>query len=95
LKLNEWVEEQIEVPSHEINPHTGEVKKSTKVETVKSIYIDPPKQKLRCSDHYFESIDIHRYLFACKKCSFTRQVFPTTYRYEDGKLINKETGRVV
>lgn len=97
VKLGEFIDEQIPVKTFEYNPDTKRVSTITKMENQKTMYIDAPKEKLRCKsgEHIFRCIDNHKYMFACIRCPFKRQVYPTTYRFEDGRLIHKYTGKVV
>ena len=96
-KLNEFIEEEIPVQKINFDPDTKKTSIITTMEKQKVMYIDAPVQKMRCKDgdHVFKSIDPHKGLFSCTKCRFSRQVYPSTYKFENGKLIHKFTGKIV
>jgi len=83
----------------DINEKTGAAKYSVKTvlerQTVR--YIHAPKSKVRCKDgeHIFRPYDTRKGIFACTLCLYARKVFPSTYMFKDGKLINRTTGRVI
>lgn len=95
--LNQWVEEDVPVQRNEVDLSTGKVTTVTRMEKQRTMYIDAPKQKYRCRDgeHVFYVRDKHKWIFSCNKCPFSRKVYPTTYRFVDGKLIHKITGRAI
>lgn len=97
--LNEFIEEEIPVQKIHFDPETKKVSVMTSMEKQKVMYIDAPPQKMRCKDgdHVFKCVDNHRYIFTCtnKGCHYSRQVYPTTYKFENGKLIHRFTGKVV
>lgn len=97
VKIGEFVEEEIPVQSIKFDPETKSVSMVTKMEKQKTMYIDAPKEKIRCKDgeHVFKVVDIHRYIFSCINCRYSRQVYPSTYLFKDGKLIHRITHKVI
>jgi hypothetical protein len=97
VKLGEFTEEDIPVQGIKFDPETKSVSLTTKMEKQKVMYIDAPKEKVRCKDgeHFFECVDNHKYIFSCKNCHYSRQVYPTTYKFENHKLIHRITGKVI
>lgn len=95
--LDEWIGEDTPVLKNRYDPKTGRVFSSYEIEKVKTKYIEVPYEKLRCKtgDHIFEVADIHKYIFHCTKCQYTRQVYPTTYKFANGKLIHRFTGKAI
>lgn len=91
------IEEEIPVTKNQFNPTTGKVTTVIELEKVKTTYLDIPKEKLRCQDgdHLFKVVDGAKGLFSCTNCPYHRQVYPTSYMFINGRLINKRTGRVV
>ena len=92
---NTWIEEEIEITKYTPTQEGGQTKFKKEIVKVpqKTMYVDSPAKRVMCptGQHYFFCIDKHKYIFACRYCQYKRQVFPVSYRYEDGKLINKET----
>jgi len=97
IKLGEFVEEEIPVQKVKFDPDTKSVSMITKMEKQKTMYIDSPKEKVRCKngEHIFKSVDPHKGIFGCTKCRYFRQVYPTTYKFEGGKLIHRISGKVI
>ena len=97
IKLGEFIEEEIPVQKVKFDPDSKRVSVVTQMEKQKTMYIDAPKEKLRCrsGEHVFRCVDNGRYIFSCTKCPFSRQVYPTTYKYDNGKLIHKITGKII
>lgn len=95
--LNQWIEEEVPVTKNRINPKTGKVTSVVQLEKVRTKYIESIPKLQRCSsgEHIFKCVDQNRYIFSCIKCSYSRQVYPTTYKFENGKLIHRYTGVIV
>lgn len=91
------IEEQIPVKKVKFDPKTERITSVYEMETRITRYMDVPKEKHRCKDgeHEFKCIDGGRGIFNCRHCPFTRKVYPSSYKFIDGKLIHKQTGRVV
>lgn len=97
--VNEWIEEEVEIPSFE--PRVNEAKKrvefvqATKKATRKTYYASSPARKVICAggQHKFRSLDIHKSLFKCRECDFHKIAYPVTYKFnqETGKLIHRKT----
>jgi hypothetical protein len=100
--LNQWIEEDVPVRKNRFipdanDPTRGRITTVVEMQKQKTMYIDAPKQHYRCKDgeHVFYVKDKHKWIFSCQKCTYSRKVYPTTYKFVDGKLIHRETGRVV
>lgn len=95
--LNQWIEEEVPVRKNKIDPETGVVTSTIQLEKVRTKYIQAIPRKHRCKDgeHIFKCIDNNRYIFSCTKCPYSRQVYPTTYKFENGKLIHRTTGVII
>ena len=97
-KLNEWIEEEVDVPSTEtvVNEKENRVefKQNTRKATQKTIYLDSKPTRVICGDHHYTCIDKAKYVFKCTKCDWHKIAFPVTYKFnpETGKLIHRETG---
>jgi hypothetical protein len=93
------IEEQIPVTKLKVFDDNGtpKVSRVTEMEKQTVVYFDPTPRKVTCKDgeHYWIVEDKSKYLFSCTKCPRKRTVFPISYEYVDGKLINKRTGRAV
>lgn len=94
--LDEFIEEEIPVQKNKFNPVTGKVFTSYDLEKVKTKYIEVPYEKIRCKDgeHIFKIKDVHKWVFSCENCNYSRKVYPVTYRYDEktGGLFHKITG---
>ena len=102
VKLGEFVEEDVPVQGINYDPETKKVSIVTKLEKQKVMYIDAPKEKIRCKsgEHVFKSVDPHKGIFACTKCPYHRQVYPSTYEFrltgdKVGILVHRITGKVI
>jgi Zn finger protein HypA/HybF involved in hydrogenase expression len=97
VKIGEFTEEDVEIPTVKVDPETRRVSMTTKLEKQKTMYIESVKEKIRCKDgeHVFDCVDTHKYIFTCKNCRYSRQVYPSTYKFENGKLIHRVTGKVI
>jgi hypothetical protein len=97
LPTNVWTEEEVPVKKTKFDPKTGKTFSSYELEKVKTMYIDAPKEKLRCKngDHIFECINGSKGLFKCTNCPYHRQVYPSSYMFLNGRLVNKRTGLIV
>lgn len=99
--LNQWVEEEIEIPSFE--PVVNEAEKRVeynqvmKKATRKTYYSDSRPRQLICNDHFFYPEDKKKALFACNRCRYKKIAYPVTYRYnpETGKLTHRVTKKTV
>lgn len=99
--LDKWIDETVNVRT--LVPVMDEKNKRVKLEyqdvptKQRTMYVNPPSRKVMCAagEHEFYCADKHKYIFACNRCSFKRQVFPTTYEFKDGNLIHKITGRIL
>lgn len=101
MKLNEWIDEKVTIdvntPVFDEKTKKVEVKKVPKTYTERVMYVDPPTHKIVCAkgQHEWYVEDKHRYIFACRNCKRKQIVYPVTYRFESGKLINKETNEIL
>lgn len=101
--LNEWVEEEVEIPSFEpvVNEQAERVefRQTTRKATRKTYYAKSEARKLLCSsgDHFFYPKDKKKSIFVCNKCSFHKIAYPVTYRYnhKTGQLQHKITKQLV
>lgn len=98
-KLNEWTEEEVPVRKNKFDHKTGKVVSIYEMEKIKTMYINAPKEKLRCASgtHIFKPIgNPGNYTFGCVNCPFARKVYPTTYRLTaEGRLQHRITGEFV
>lgn len=100
-KLNEWTEEEKEVPviSPVLNEKTGKVsfKTSTKKVKEKTMYVAAPSQMVTCSKHFFLPENPKKYIFKCKNCGFHYQARVPIHKYkpDTGEIVVRLTGRVV
>lgn len=95
--LNVDIEEQVPVKKMKFDPESKEVTTAWSMEKRTTRYIEVPKEKHRCAngEHIFKVIDGGRGIFACTLCPFRRKVYPSTYKFLDGKLIHKITGKII
>lgn len=102
-KTNEWIEEEVEIPSFEpvVNEKMKRVefRKTTRKATRKTMYAHSEPRKLLCKsgEHFFYPKDKKKSLFACNSCGFHKIAYPVTYKYnpDTGQLIHKITKRRV
>lgn len=94
--LGQWVEEETPVTKNVYDPEKKRFITTSQIEKTKTMYIHAPKTKIRCKngEHFFRVVDIHKYIFQCNKCRYARQVFPTTYKFDEktGSLTHRVTG---
>lgn len=97
IKLDEWTDEKIAVPKIKFDPESKKITRSYELETVKTKYLNIPKVKHRCKtgEHDFEVVDVHRCIFSCLKCSFSKLAHPAFYKFKDKKLVNLRTNKAV
>lgn len=100
--LNTDIIEQVPVQKvsvDEIDEKRGTAKFSVKTVMEKQTvrYIHAPKNKYRCKpgDHMFRVLDRKKGVFGCVHCQFAARIHPANYRFKDGKLIHRRTGRIV
>lgn len=95
--LGEFIDEDVPVKKFQYDPNTRRIFSSYQMEKQKVMYIDAPKEKHRCKDgdHLFHVINPRKGIFSCSKCPYSRQVYPTTYKFIKGQLIHRVTGKVV
>jgi hypothetical protein len=99
--LDTWIDETVMV--REVVPEIDKEKNRVKLTykdvpyQQKTMYVNPIAQNAKCEDgqHNWRCEDKHKYLFACSKCPYHFQAYPTTYKFEDNHLIHKFTGRVI
>jgi len=96
------IEEQ--VPVRRVTVDNIDEKKGSANYSVKTVmekqtvrYMNVPKTKNRCKDgdHVFRPFNIKKGMFACTNCPYVRKVYPSTYRFVDGKFIHRITGRAI
>jgi len=99
VRLGEFTEEDVPIEKIKFDPDTKKLSIVTQIEKRKVMYIEAPKEKIRCRDgeHIFKVVDKHRYIFTCTNpgCHYSRIVYPSTYKFEGGKLIHRVTGKVI
>ena len=95
LPLDRDIIEQVPVPKHSFDPQTGKIKTIIQMEQQTVRYMDIPKLKNRCKDgtHIFYPSHPKKWIFSCRNCNFSRKVYPHVYRFVDGALIHKATGK--
>lgn len=98
-KTNQWIEEEVEIPTMTPVINEGmkrvEFKQTTQKATRKTFYSDSPTKKVVCAggEHKFRCVDKGKYIFKCRHCDFHKVAFPVTYRYnqQTGKLTHRIT----
>lgn len=96
--LDEWIEEEIEVPTIEpVLNKSGKVvklKKTIRKATQKTFYSRGKSRKVLCGDHEYYSLDKGKYLFRCKHCDWRMIAPPINFKFDEktGKLTHRETG---
>ena len=99
--LNTVIEEDIPVlKSHlEIDEKTHQTKVVNSYENFKqkTIYFDPPKEKLSCKrgQHSWVVQDKHKYLFVCTKCPHKININPVHFKVDGNKIINLSINQVI
>lgn len=95
--LDVFIEEDVPVRKNALDPKTGRITSIVQMEKQRTMYMDVPKEHYRCKsgEHNFEVTDTHKWIFSCTKCTYSRRVYPTTYKFIDGKLIHKQTGKAI
>lgn len=98
---NQWIEEDVEVPSYEpqVNEEEKRVEFNQKKQLMKqkTIYVDTKPVQVICGNHVFECVDKPKYLFKCTKCDWHKIAYPVTYRFdpETGFLTHRNGGQRV
>lgn len=98
FKTNEFIEEEVDVPSFE--PVVNEKKKrvefrrTTVKATRKTMFVDSKPRRVICKDHKYFPIDKGKYTFKCMNCDWHRIAPPITFKFDQktGKLTYRETG---
>lgn len=95
--LGVFIDEEVPVKKFNYDPEKKRVFSTYQMEKQKTMYIDAPKEKHRCKDgeHNFVPVNPKKGIFSCTKCTYSRQVYPTTYMFINGKLIHRITGKVI
>jgi beta-N-acetylglucosaminidase len=98
--LNEWVEEDVEVPV--LTPEFDEKKKTVKIKREnqifkqKTFYSNAPQRKVICAQgtHKFACTNKGKYIFKCVKCDFHKIAYPVTFKFDPktGILSYRKTG---
>jgi hypothetical protein len=95
LPLNEWTTENVQVTKLDYDEKNNKMRVIDTLEERRVKYVHAPKEKFRCrnGDHVFRVVDKGRYIFSCKKCQYSKVVYPTTYRVTpEGHIIHLQTG---
>lgn len=102
--LNQWVEDEIEVPSYEPKLNKKEKRieftKTTKKVTRKTMYVNSIPRKFSCADgHKYFCLDKKKYIFKCinRGCDWHIVARPIDYKYDQKTkdLFNRHTGEQV
>jgi len=95
FKLDEWIEEDIEVTV--IRPKLdrgGRLKLTPVVEKRKqrTFYTKGVVKKLSCKDdeHYFVPLDKKSGIVHCLHCTLHRKIYPVTHDLRDGKIVLRD-----
>jgi hypothetical protein len=99
VKLNEWAEEEIDIPV--INPVVDEKNKRVSFETAtqkvkqKVYYSHSTPRMVICSSHFFLPLDPKKYIFKCRKCDYHFKANTLTHKYvpETGKIVFRLNGQ--
>jgi len=100
-KLNEWVEEEVDVTT--FKPVLSEDKNSvvikTGVEKIKEkvFYSQSPARMVICGKHFYVPLNPKQYIFKCKNCDYHYHARIPTHKYnpETGELSNREAGSIL
>lgn len=86
--VNEFIEEEVPVKKNTFDPKTGHISSTYQTEKVKTMYINAPKEKVRCkdNDHYWKSYNPRKWLINCKNCNIVKRIYPPAY-LKDGKIV--------
>lgn len=97
IKIGEETVEEIPVKKVKFDPETGKTFSTYELEKVKTTYLDVPKEKFRCQDgdHIFKCVNGSKGIFSCENCPFYKKVHPTAFMFLNGRLISKQTNKVV
>lgn len=98
IKLNEWVEEEIDIPS--FKPELDEVNKRVKLvkttekATQRTFYSNSPSRKMVCDSHKYKLLDKHKYIFKCVNCDWHYRANPANVDFDPatGRLFFRDSG---
>lgn len=67
------------------------------MEQRKTIYFDPPKNKVACADgkHSWSCENIHSYTYSCANCPRKIRIDPIHFDVQGDQIISKLTGKPV
>jgi hypothetical protein len=93
VKLNEWSEEDGEIPT--VNPVVDEKNKRVSYEMgtqkvkQKVYYANSTPRMVICNNHFMIPLEPKRYIFKCRKCDYHFQGSTITHRYDPttGKIL--------
>lgn len=98
--LNQWIEEEVEVP--QMVPKVNQKEKRIEFEqkkvkaTQKTFYASSPKKKMICAKgtHYFACINRGKYIFKCHNCDYHKIAYPVTFKFDPdtGVLAYRDSG---
>lgn len=97
FKLDEWADEQIDVPTFtaKTDKHGNfqGVEQTTTKKTVKTMYSRVPETKLSCATgtHKWFMEDKHKGVAGCKKCIKHRFLRPIYEFIKDGHICDRDT----
>jgi hypothetical protein len=98
IKLNQFIEEEVDIPSlvPTINEKENRVefKQGVVKGTQKTFYASSTPSRIICSDHRYIPANMGKYQFSCIKCAWTRVAPPNKFRYdpETKILTTRDTG---
>lgn len=100
-KLNEWTEEEVEVPvfKPELDEKNKRVHIKATVEKVtqKTYYSNSTPRRVICSNHFYLPLDLKKQIFKCKRCDYHFKANTLTHKYnpETGKICFRATGEPI
>lgn len=98
--LNQWIEDEVDVPTFEpqVNEAEGRVEftQTTKKVKRRTMYSDAKPTRIVCSKHEYYCADKGKYLFKCRNagCQWHRIAPPISFKFdpETGILTHRHTG---
>lgn len=95
--LDEWVEEEVKVPSYEVKFDKGKpthIEETEVTRKIKTIYTKVVPVKMSCKDmkHNWYMLDKRKHIAACTNCIKHRYLRAIYETIKDGKIIDRDTG---
>lgn len=101
IKLNEWNEEEIDIPVVkpvlDKNNNRVSFEMGTQKAKQRTYYANSTPRMVVCKDHSLYPLDPKKYIFKCENCDFHYKGNTLTHKYnpDTKKLVYRSTGRNV